>query len=471
MPTVGLDIELVVVSKDVSPVNMAEFGEQIQETFQKMSSRDDFISLRYRGSLRSATNDEVSFLTSASSSKDLEKMSHSEDGDKYVVYILHAKLAEFLSQPFINQQKQIFIPIGPGKLGKVIPALEDVCGEIFRPSVLSRTFQVVHGAPLNDRELLRSVKFGSSYTLVFTLLVPEPNKVLANWEISAAVDEYLASLKSSLHKLIDLKIKSQVLYYEKLSMDTKKDADGGYNYLTPDDMPHLINPVEARLGSFVDTNPTLNFIVYVPTEKQYPLYLHNHQGEILSTNSFLVPRWGGFYIYNINSTDGPQPVKHQVDLGVVFTQLLPQIRKLLGFTSSNTALLGRTTPSDGSLSQWEVSQWMQQRTIENIGTATHTLYSLSNLVQNIRNMVINDDISKQVTDSVHAILESHQLLNKGSISEAFLASKYALECAGRFAIYIPLFLPVGIPLLTSAIAAIKWLKGKNNVSQGKPKTD
>jgi len=40
----------------------------------------------------------------------------------------------------------------------------------------------------------------------------------------------------------------QVLYYEKLSMDTKKDADGGYNYLTPDDMPHLINPVEARLG-------------------------------------------------------------------------------------------------------------------------------------------------------------------------------------------------------------------------------
>jgi len=47
---------------------------------------------------------------------DLEKMSHSEDGDKYVVYILHAKLAEFLSQPFINQQKQIFIPIGPGML-------------------------------------------------------------------------------------------------------------------------------------------------------------------------------------------------------------------------------------------------------------------------------------------------------------------------------------------------------------------
>ena len=39
---------------------------------------------------------------------------------------------------------------------------------------------------------------------------------------------------------------------------------------------------------------------------------------------------------------------------------------------------------------------MRQKTIENIGTSTHALYSLSNLVQNIRNMVINDDISKQV---------------------------------------------------------------------------
>lgn len=39
---------------------------------------------------------------------------------------------------------------------------------------------------------------------------------------------------------------------------------------------------------------------------------------------------------------------------------------------------------------------MRQKTVENIGTSTHALYSLSNLVQNIRNMVINDDISKQV---------------------------------------------------------------------------
>lgn len=46
-PTVGLDIELVVVSKDVSPVNMAEFGEQIQETFQSKFILNDKLTLGY----------------------------------------------------------------------------------------------------------------------------------------------------------------------------------------------------------------------------------------------------------------------------------------------------------------------------------------------------------------------------------------------------------------------------------------
>ena len=41
---------------------------------------------------------------------------------------------------------------------------------------------------------------------------------------------------------------SQVLYYEVLPIKPKKDKVHGYHYMTPNDMPHLINPVEARLG-------------------------------------------------------------------------------------------------------------------------------------------------------------------------------------------------------------------------------
>lgn len=51
----------------------------------------------------------------------------------------------------------------------------------------------------------------------------------------------------------------------------------------------------------------------------------------------------------------------------------------------------------------------------------------------------------------------------------------------RFAIYIPLFLPIGLPLIGSTIAAIKWFKGakpkneqtaaKETTSEDKPKSD
>jgi len=49
----------------------------------------------------------------------------------------------------------------------------------------------------------------------------------------------------------------------------------------------------------VDTNPTLNFIVYVPTEKQYPLYLHNHQGKYASSNIHVQGKQSEIFLSNV----------------------------------------------------------------------------------------------------------------------------------------------------------------------------
>ena len=53
----------------------------------------------------------------------------------------------------------------------------------------------------------------------------------------------------------------------------------------------------------------------------------------MESNSFLVPRWGGFYIYNVNSTADSYPVRHDVDMGQVLTELIPQLKTLMGFNS------------------------------------------------------------------------------------------------------------------------------------------
>ncbi|XP_067927814.1 GPI transamidase component PIG-S-like [Watersipora subatra] len=486
IPNLRIDLEFVIGSEEVDPIAAARFGEVLQETFARMNNVKGFVSVKYQGTVRLALQQELQQLN-ALTSEELDSFP-GDSGEKYVFYLVR-RLKAKVTLPYINNRRQIFLALPSGKSDYVIPQAEAVCEELFRPAALSRSFQVVHGEPINDKELLRSLKFDPTYTVVFSLLVSQPDQVLASWDMSTAVPEYLYDLQTALSDYVDIKVKSQVLYYEVLPIQPKKEENKGYYYMTPKDMPHLINPVEARLGSFVDTNPALNFIVYVPTREQYPLHLHDEQGKKVLANSFLVPRWGGFYIYNVNTTADSYPVVHQVDMEQVFSELIPQLRSLLGIAPiSESKILQQPTVRTDSFSHWEIDQWLRQRTVENIGTTTHALYSLSNLVQNIRNMIINDNISEQVKDSVAAVQQSHRLLTRGAIHEAFLASKEALISAEKaffdpsllellyfpedqkFAIYIPLFLPIGIPLFTSTLAAIKWFRGKRT-DQQKEKED
>jgi hypothetical protein len=45
--------------------------------------------------------------------------------------------------------------------------------------------------------------------------------------------------------------------------------------------------------------------------------------------------------------------------------------------------------------------------------------------------------------------------------------KHSCFIVHRFAIYIPLFLPMSLPLLMSLFAAIKWLQSKDEDEQAK----
>lgn len=54
-------------------------------------------------------------------------------------------------------------------------------------------------------------------------------------------------------------------------------------------------------------------------------------------------------------------------------------------------------PPDGSgLSDWELDRLMWSRSVENVATATTTITSLAQLLDQIDNIVINDNIAQQV---------------------------------------------------------------------------
>lgn len=136
----------------------------------------------------------------------------------------------------------------------------------------------------------------------------------------------------------------QVLHYSSLRINPKK--DGEVYYLHYDDLPHMINPIEGKLGmsyicwhiftdllpilialrlwtarqrlvlyseqfviifidifhvifagSHISLYPSLNFVVYVPSKKHSPIYMKNKDGEttyilvLCSFKSFISKEW------------------------------------------------------------------------------------------------------------------------------------------------------------------------------------
>jgi len=338
-----------------------------------------------------------------------------------------------------------------------------------------------------DKDSMRS--FGSSprYEVTFTLINPQPDVLSVTWDVQSAADKYLRNLLTTLSEFTNITVKSQFLHYVGLGVQPRKTNVG--SRLDRDQLPHIINPIEAYLGSHVSTNPNINFVVYIPTHDQSPLFIHDESGQASSTNAFLSPRWGGLLVYNVNVTADVTPKQTvSIDMRQVISVFASQLRLLLGIHSAPQKLkLKVVEPGGRIVSDWELDQWLRERCIENMFTSASTLHSLGELLDKIGNIVINDDIAAEVVLAVESIEHGRQLLADGQLREAFLVSRQARDASEKaffdpsllellyfpedqkFAIYIPLFLPVGIPIILSLISAIRWLRGSKQ--QQKTKTE
>lgn len=232
----------------------------------------------------------------------------------------------------------------------------------------------------------------------------------------------------------------------------------------------------------------LNFIVYVPSRDQHPLHIVLKNGEKVKTNSFLSPQWGGIVVQNLPSPppNSSLPVRVTVDMKTVMEVFLTQLRLLMDFNIQVKKDLQVREVGNDVIREWELDNWLRKKCLENLATSISTLQSLTALLEGISNIVIQDDIGQQVENAVTGIKEAHRHLSSGQIARAFTQSRKALASSEKaffdpsllellyfpedqkFAIYIPLFLPIGLPILGSLFKAIKWIKTKR---KQKPKTE
>uniref|UniRef100_A0ABI7ZIN8 Phosphatidylinositol glycan anchor biosynthesis class S n=1 Tax=Felis catus TaxID=9685 RepID=A0ABI7ZIN8_FELCA len=320
----------------------------------------------------------------------------------------------------------------------------------------------------------RPLKSSLGYEITFSLLNPDPKSHDVHWDIEGAVRRYVQPFLSALSAAGNFSVDSQILYYAVLGVNPRFDPASSSYYLAAHSLPHVINPVESRLGSSAASlYPVLNFLLYVPELAHSPLYIQDKDGAPVATNAFHSPRWGGIMVYNVDPkayNASKLPVRVEVDMEQVMEVFLAQLRLLFGIAQPQLPVKCLFSgPKSEGLTTWELDRLLWARSVENLATATTTLTSLAQLLGKISNIVIKDDVASEVYRAVAAVQKAAEELASGHLASAFTASQEAVTSSERaffdpsllhllyfpddqkFAIYIPLFLPMAVPILLSLV--------------------
>ncbi|KAL8570340.1 hypothetical protein ACOMHN_035758 [Nucella lapillus] len=408
---------------------------------------------------------------------DAEKLKSS----KYSILLLPASSHIEAETVFVGHHGTVVVSVSDSGVEQVVQHLAPVIQEVMvREGAVEKSLDAAQGLRTlkPDKDSMRWFRSNPGYDVTFTLINPQPDVLHVHWDIQDGVQAYLKPFLNKLADFTAVSVTSQVLHFVGLVATPRKDSADNTFFYTEHDLPHLINPLEAKLGSHASNRPSLNFVVYVPTRSSSPLHIRDENGRPVSSNAFLSPRWGGILIYNTdvmaNKTHLPTV---QIEIKRVMEVFLTQLRLLLNIhvQTSNVPVKFSDLGKE-ALTDWELAGWLRCRCVENLATAKASLQSLAQLLDQIGNIVINDHIGREVEAAVSSIQQSEDLLARGHLHDAFIASRSAIVASEKaffdpsllellyfpedqkFAIYIPLFLPISIPVFTSIIQAFKWLR-------------
>ncbi|KAI9202737.1 phosphatidylinositol-glycan biosynthesis class S protein, partial [Polychytrium aggregatum] len=347
------------------------------------------------------------------------------------------------------------------------------------------SFPSYQSSAVNDRDHdeMRAIKFAPEYQITFSLLNSEPADWTFSWDIRGAVNEYIAPFLDQLEGISKFKVGSQIQNYAPLSVTPRRrvlpESGTAIHVLPTDVLPSFVNSAEWNLASAVSSNPPLNFLLYIPSHSSSPLYLLDSKEHIVGTNAFLIPQWGGVAIENPAIALGEHRHFRSWELQPIMEIFLGQLRGLLGIKATRLGRRLRTVPFDfeitvesspsKGITQWELARLIRKRTAQNLLDAIATLNSLATLISDMENMVVLDEIRTKVVGSLEALDQGYQALARGDIDAASQHATTAIVLSEsaffdptmvsllyfpdehKFAVYMPLFVPISVPLLSALL--------------------
>ncbi|XP_005175676.2 GPI transamidase component PIG-S isoform X2 [Musca domestica] len=369
-------------------------------------------------------------------------------------------------------------------------------------SYILQTHRVKQILAKDQMDSLKSEAPQAEYDVTVSVLNPRPDIMDAKWHVQMAVETYLKPYLDQVSHISNYTLTTQWKYQLPFEADLRQVRDNTilnrHYALSETSLPHIITAIEKNLGSGITDKTPLNLVVYITPCDIAPVYIYNTKNQRVSKdniNGFISPKWGGIIIANPSLeicreyNDNPsKKVEFFVQTNDVMQIMLHQLQKLLDISVEVTTEGVKTVAVEQLAPRlWEYESYLRRSAITHITTTTNTLQSLIKLLDNISYIVINDDVGKAINSAYELIIKAkealanHELMKASELAQkAFIASEQAFFDASllaqlyfpdeqKYAIYIPLFLPIMVPVVTSFSMMIKLLK-KQRETKAKLKT-
>ncbi|KAF3987943.1 hypothetical protein FT663_03568 [Candidozyma haemuli var. vulneris] len=301
-----------------------------------------------------------------------------------------------------------------------------------------------------------SVPHASTYNIVFNLFVE--NGISVDWEIDEAVST-MQPIFDVLRHYTNFKVSSQIQYYTKLHTPPVFDNETNRYIVPTKDLSTFINYGDWNLITH-DIYPTINFIVFFPASNQkgQPLILEHSK-----TNSFIVPQWGGVYIYN-----APMPVLGDYTYTLqkeqwsrIFDTFASQLLELIGIPKLPKSLPMR------------IDSFNRIMGVKNLKHSLENLKSLVTLSDSLDEISIPELTRAHMVDSLHNYGEALKGLQDGDFASAVRFSSKGLEDSDKaffekemvqqayfpsehkLAVFLPLLGPLGAIVVFGLLGVVK----------------
>ncbi|KAL5228410.1 hypothetical protein ABZP36_016675 [Zizania latifolia] len=322
--------------------------------------------------------------------------------------------------------------------------------------------------------------------LSFSLLNADPSDWVYDWEFEKISERMLIPVIEALRPIANINIESQVLYHTPKSSYSYSDDKLGATVLTMGDIPFFVNSNEWHLDTSISAtgrSKVLQFVVYIPSARECPLYLQLPDGKLSKTNAFISPMWGGVVIWNppsCSKTLGALNKMPSQELMETIEIFIGQLRQLFGLKSSYHAQImdgvTKFITSPKGFAQWELDLLYRHHACSNLLSCLTTLESLSSLVQSLPRMIVMDEIGRQVELSLEAASLAQRNATLGLSDSSAVSATRARALAEDaffhpsimsisyasiehyFAIYMPFFAPVSLHVLLAVIKELKRYK-------------